>query len=146
MKNPIPALVKLIKREPAIILTVAGVGVGVVSTLGLHLTPAQTKDVYAAVAAATGLLIRARVTPTSAVADSVASLEKRLTDLEPVVNGLLSPADRAVAETVEADVNAVAQEAVRASTPGAADASAPAALALQTPPPAPSVGGWRLLP
>lgn len=156
--NPLSAAWSFIKHEPAIILSVVGAGVGAAAVFGLHLNPAETKDVYTATAAVTGLLIRASVTPNPKVAESIAAVESRVAALEPMVNALLPAADRPLALEVEADLESISKQAESPNLPPEAEVPnvAPAgSLSSSSQPPQPStvsppqsvvpVAGWRLV-
>lgn len=72
----------LIRREPAVLLSLAGAGVGLATQLGLHLNVAQTRAVYGFVAMVTGFFIRQTVTPTSTLTARLDALEASLKELQ----------------------------------------------------------------
>lgn len=81
MSNPFKGIVALVKREPAVLLSLAGAGIGVGADFGLHLSASQQRGVYSGVAAITGFLIRATVTPTSSVNARLDQLQAQLDKL-----------------------------------------------------------------
>lgn len=84
-----------LKKEPAVLLSLAGSGVAVAADFGLHLSAQQEKGVYGAVAAVTALLIRQSVTPNSAVNSRLTALESAVAALQPAAP---APASAPVAD------------------------------------------------
>lgn len=153
MGNPFKWVWALLKHEPAIALTIAGAGIGTAASLGLHLNPTETKDVYAAVAALTSVAIRQSVQPSSSVAATTAQFEKRLSDLEGVVNRLVPAQDLSLVKEVEAVVDSAASGAEAANTGGSPVRPVPvspetttaATVAVEAPPsPTPTLR-WKLM-
>lgn len=145
--NPFTAAWSFVKHEPAITLSVVGAGVGAAAVFGLHLNPAETKDVYTATAAVTGLLIRASVTPNPKVAESIGALESKVEALEPLLNQLMPLPERPLALEVEADLESISKEAESPNLV-AAQAVPPAplpSLPQSTDPTRPEAHGWLLV-
>lgn len=103
-----------VKREPAVLITLASAGVAAGAVMGFHLNPTETKEVYSVSATVAALLVRHTVTPTSRTGTSIAALEARIAALEPVVNALV-PA--AVLPEVKVLEEALAATAPTTATP-----------------------------
>lgn len=95
----VSALLDRLKREPAILTTIATDALGVGADLGLHLSAAQQRGVYGVCSFVTALVIRAAVTPNVKVRD----LEKAAPDVGAALGQGLT-ADQRLAK-LEAAVN-----------------------------------------
>lgn len=68
MNKLIAQVVALVKKEPAIVISVMGAAITLLATsMGLHLSADQTKAVYSAVVAVVGLIVRSQVVPKTAI-------------------------------------------------------------------------------
>lgn len=111
------AVTTFVKHEPAVLLSVAGAGIGLGATFGFHLSPAESKEVYAGITTAAGLVIRQFVSPTAKVPTAAQT--------------------EAVAGTIEKDGEkavAVVEEVEKLSTKDRLDRLEAAVSALSTPP------------
>lgn len=114
----ITALANVVRREPAIIITVATAGLGLAASNGLHLNVQETREVYAAAATIGGFLVRSAVTPTSSQLGKITALEARVAKLEPIVDEVL-PSEAPVIDGAVKAVEGAVAEAVAAETPAA---------------------------